>query len=121
MIDLAKGLPELNELHLEKMSREFSTIAIKEVIEHSKKLSKLHLESKYGIEIDVDDYLTMLKSVQNRPEKIKLLIEITTKIGQVDVPKEVMEENREWFHIDEEITGDDDDDFNGFEFDYTIE
>lgn len=103
------------------MSREFSTIAIKEVIEHSKKLSKLHLESKYGIEIDVDDYLTMLKSVQNRPEKIKLLIEITTKIGQVDVPKEVMEENREWFHIDEEITGDDDDDFNGFEFDYTIE
>lgn len=92
------------------------------MVEHAKKLSKLHLESKYGIKIDVDDYLTMLKSVQNRPEKIKLLIEITTEISQVDVPKEVIAENREWFQIDEEITGaDDDNDFNGFEFDYTIE
>lgn len=49
----------------------------------------------------------MLKSVQNRPEKAKLLIDITSGSKQVDVPGMVLNENRDRLYIDEHYEDDD--------------
>lgn len=103
LILLAKGLPQLHQLHLYEASDEVSTIGIKKMISHAKRLSMLKIASMDNIEIDVDDYKAMLKHVQNRPEKLKLSIEITGHGGKVDVPEEILRENREWLHIDEQI------------------
>lgn len=109
LIDLAKELPELNELLLCEISDDFDTIAMKKVVANAKKLSKLKLESVYGIEIDVDDFKAMLKSVQSRAERAKLIIKIISDGDRVDVPEEIMNANREWLYIDEHVSiGDND-------------
>lgn len=104
LIDIAKELPELEELYLFEVPDEIGTIAIKKVVKHAKKLLVLRLASMQGIEIDVDDYIAILKNVQSRPEKIKLMIEVVSDGDKVDVPEEMMNANREWLHIDETIS-----------------
>lgn len=104
LIDIAKELPKLEELYLFEVPDEIGTIAIKKVVKHAKKLSVLRLVSMQSIEIDVDDYKAILKNVQSRPEKTKLMIEVVSDGDKVDVPEEMMNANREWLHIDEKIS-----------------
>lgn len=100
LVDLAKELPELDELHLSSITHSFGSIAIRKMVNHAKKLSFLRLESSHCIEIDVDDYKAMLKSVQSRPEKVKLMIQIIADGYKVNVAEEMMNANSEWLHID---------------------
>lgn len=100
LMDLAIELPELNELRLRHISPSFGFIAIKKLVKYAKKLSFLGLESSHCIEIDVDDYKAVLKSVQRRPENVKLMIQIIADEYKVNVPEEMMNAHREWLYID---------------------
>lgn len=111
VVELAKELPQLRYITCGGSTAEdITTNGLQNVISHAKKLSQLVLKRASSIEIDMADYSKMLNSVQDRPEKIKLEIEITGNGDKVNVPDEVLAENREWLWIDEEIEDDDDDD-----------
>lgn len=103
LVQLAKEMPELQELRLEKYSSEITTIGLKKMLPHAKKLSLLVLKSIDSITVDVDDYKAMLKSVQSRSEKVKLRIELTSSGDKVNVPDTILAENRDIFYIDETI------------------
>lgn len=103
LIQLAEGLPQLNELHLKELSNDITTIGLKQMLPHAQKLQLLQLESVYSITIDVDDYKAMLKTVKNRPGKVNLLIKITSDGDKVEVDETMLAENREILFIDEDI------------------
>lgn len=103
LIQLAKGLPQLNELRLKEPPNEITSIGLKQMLAHAQKLSLLQLESVYSITIDVNDYKAMLKTVKNRPGKVNLLIKITSDGDKVEVDETMLAENREILFIDEEI------------------
>lgn len=108
--ELAK-LPQLRAVHLEGSTAEdITTVGLRNMLNHAKVLSHLVLKRATNIQIGMNDYSAMLKSVQDRPQKIKLEIEITGDGDKIDVPDEVLSVNREWLWIDEEIEEDDDDD-----------
>lgn len=128
VIELAKELPQLREIHLkESTAKDITTIGLRNILGHAKKLSHLVLESASNVQIDMSDYRSMLKSVQNRPEKIKLEIKITGNGNKVNVPEDVLSANREWLWIDEEVVekiayfGGDDDDDDDDDFDYDFD
>ncbi|XP_055297005.1 uncharacterized protein LOC129565798 [Sitodiplosis mosellana] len=111
-IKWAKDLSHLQELHLTELtsfdldtdsSIKISTIGLKKMLSHAHKLTLLKLTSVHSISIDVDDYKAMLKTVGNRPEKVKLLFEITSDGDKVNVPDETLAANREVFYIDEHV------------------
>lgn len=139
----AKGLPKLRELHLEGSGSELSTIGLKKMLKEANQLSLLTLKSIETIAFDVDDYKEILGTVQKRTEKVRFVIEITSRYGdKVNVPEEVLNENREICFINEKIEErdnetisndsneldhddydydidyDDEDDFSGHEFMY---
>lgn len=104
LVNLSKSLPELDRLHLHKGSNDFGSIALKKVVENAKKLSYLRLESMKDFEIDEEDYKVMLKSVQSRPEIMKLRITVKSDENQVHVPEETMNANRESFYINVQVS-----------------
>lgn len=111
---LAKGLPQLREMHLKgKTAEDITTDGLRNMLNHAKVLSHLVLQRASNVTIGMNDYKAMLKSVQDRAEKIKLVIEITGDGDKVDVPDKVLSANQEWLWIDEEIDEDDDDDDDG--------
>lgn len=72
LIDLAKNLPELQEMNLTKLNVELTLMGLLQVVHHAKKLRELHLVLKYGatgFTINTDDYKAMVAIVKNRPEK----------------------------------------------------
>lgn len=101
-VELAKGLPQLQELHAIE-NYELTTIGLKKMVRHANRLTFLKLESIPEVTIDIDDYKMMLKTVQDRPEKIKLLIDLTGDGEMVNVPEAVLAENRSIFFIDEKV------------------
>lgn len=104
IIAMATGLPQLQEFHLQKLvSANLSTTGMKKMVAQASKLKLLELNFIDDIEIDVNDYKMMLKAVQNRPEKIKLLIEIKNNGDKVDGIEEILMENRNYLEINEEI------------------
>lgn len=111
VVMLAKELPQLHALRLEGSTAEDITIiGLRNMLDHAKTLSHLVLECASNIQITMNDYQSMLKSVQIRPKKIKLEIEITGSGDKLNVSEKVLAANREWLWIDEEIEDDDDED-----------
>lgn len=105
MIKLVKELPQLQELHLGQM---IDTNSLKEIISLANNLSVLKLSEKYTDTIDKDDFNIILKSVQNRSERINLLIELISNGTEINIPSEILTENREFIYIKEQIEKSDD-------------
>lgn len=103
LIAIAKGLPKIREFHLQGGGSNLNIIGCKKMLAHAKQLSLLTLKSIYTIEIDDDDYKAILKSVLNRPERVRLSIEIRSNGNKVRVCDKVLQENRDTFYIDEQI------------------
>lgn len=103
LIQLAKGLGStLEALHLHgSTTYNLTTNGLKNMLPLAKKLSLLTLKPT-TMTIDVDDYKTMLATVQERPENNGLLIELTGKGDcQVKVDEIVLLEHRDVLYIDE--------------------
>lgn len=104
LIELAKELPQLSELILEFFNcyedTYISTIGITQVILHANRLSLLDLGLMcIKIKIDIDDYNAILKSVQNRPTKTKLVIEFRSSAVKFDISETILHQNRDWINI----------------------
>lgn len=74
------------------------------MISHASKLKFMKFWSCDICAIDTDDYNVMLCIVQNRQEKVNLLIEIESDYHMVNVPQETLNEHRHEFFIDERTT-----------------
>lgn len=115
LVVLAKGLPQLRELHLHGNTAEDITIhGVRNMLGHATKLSQLVLQRASNIQITKHDYTAMLKTVQERAENRQLVIEITGNGDKVGVPESLLAANREWLWIDENIDDDDDEDNANF-------
>lgn len=102
LIALAKGLPKLQKLYLNGWAVNLSTIGLKKMVKEANQLSVLRLKYIYtSIAIDFYDYKTILETVQKRPEKMRLVIEITGNGVKFNVPEDVLNENRATFFITE--------------------
>lgn len=105
IIGLAKNLPELEELHLNEFDIrdnskfELNAIGLRKMLVHAIKLKLLKLRFDDSIKIDIGDYKAMLSAVQERKEKVPLVIEIEDKGDQVDVPATILAENRKTFNV----------------------
>lgn len=97
-IQLVKALPELQELYLHGIQFGLTTNGIKKILLHATKLTYLHLMT-HSIVINLDDYNTIIKMVQSRLEKGKLRIWLECDGNKVNVPRDILEENRDIFHI----------------------
>lgn len=96
LIELAKELPQLIELHLEitiLWKFNLSTTGITKAISHANSLSFLKLKIANTIKIELDDYNDMLKSVMTRPERTKLVIDIASKAIEDNVPRSILHQN----------------------------
>lgn len=102
MVELAKGLgPQLEKMQLEGSKTEnLTTIGLKKMLRFATKLSFLKMKST-KIKIDADDYNSMLDTVQKRPEKVALLLELTGRVNQVKVDETILAKNQEIFFIKE--------------------
>lgn len=100
LIELAKRLGhQLEKLELEKSTAEkLTTIGLKKMLPFAVKLAVLILTSP-TIEIDANDYSTMLNQVEKRPEKCNLLLKLFGEGNQVHVPEESRLKHRDTFHI----------------------
>lgn len=95
--ELVKKMPQLEELHLINfLSTPINTTEIRKMIEDSKSLSYLVVAN--NSQIEMDDCQTILKAIQNRPEKIPLTICLGYK-KKLDVSTEFLLENREWLRF----------------------
>lgn len=116
LIKLANQLPKLQQLQLGESTEMITTIALKKIISHAKELSVLKLLMKYRHTIDIDDFKAMVKSIQNRPERSNLMIELTTDGTNVNVPGAILLENRDLVYINEHVDiSDDSDDFDDYD------
>lgn len=110
LIKLANQLPKLQELHFGESTDMITTIALKKIISHAKELLVLKLLIKYRHTIDIDDFKAMIKSIQDRPERSSLMIELTTDGTNVNVPDAILIENRDLVNINEHVEFSDDSD-----------
>lgn len=101
--DLAKSLPQLQEIHLENLHSLHSIYGLKNVVQNAPKLSLLELTSIDGISIDMYDYKMLLKAVQNRTEKVKLVIQVKCDADKIDIPKEMLGENCDHLEIIQKV------------------
>lgn len=95
LIRLAKELPELRELHITNVLSDMILIGLAKMLKHAAKLSTVKMFSMENITIHFVNYLEMLKTVQSRPEKIKLAIDIESQGDKVNVPEEILAANRD--------------------------
>lgn len=98
LTQLTKGLPQLKELHLNHRYASISARGLKEMLVHANRLSLLELNS---IDFYIGDYQNMLATVQSRPERLKLLIEIITDWKNIYHPEETafIFKNRNYLEI----------------------
>lgn len=111
LITLASRLSELQELRLFAWDGAFTIAGIIQVLSCAKKLSIFKLEcvglfNLSEMTINLDDYNSMLDMIQNWPHFICTAFEIRGEKIQINVPKEILEENRHILHIWEESFGD---------------
>lgn len=103
-IKLAMELTQLQELYLEGYDTiNITSNTLKRMLPFATSLSKLQLKSANNLSVDVDDYNEMLKTIQNRPQKIHLSIEVESHKPTINVPESILEENRNWFYICDKI------------------
>lgn len=135
MFCLAKGLAsQLEKLQLEDCTaKDLTTNGLKKMIPFATKLSLLTVEST-KVKIDADDYNAMLNTLQERPERIMFLLELTGNRTQVEVSEAMLMENRQNFYIELKIShvddlfnsdlndsGSDSDDFGSESVDFGLE
>lgn len=112
VIQLSKELPNLQHFCLKGDSGEDITVtALKTMIRYSMKLSRIEISKADSISINSSDYFTMLEIIQKRPDKIQLSIILTGHGDIVNVPEEIVAQNREYLLIDEHIYSDSGDEF----------
>lgn len=100
LIQLAKLLPALQQLWLQNIQSKTTTIGLKKMLMHANKLTYLKLwYINSMILIDADDYKAMLKTVQNRNQKVRLQIKLICSHDAVNIAKEILTENFDVFHI----------------------
>lgn len=92
LIELSKELPQLRQQHLKEVvsGSNISPIEIAKAISHANRLSLIKLDLIGRIKIEVNDYNAILKSVLNRPENTKLVIDIKNEGIDVDVSEEIL-------------------------------
>lgn len=121
VIQLSKELPHLQHFCLEGHSGENITgTALKTMIRYSKKLSRIEISKTDSVSINASDYFAMLEIIQNRPERIQLSIILTGHGDIVNVPDEILAQNREYLLIDEhfcDFCGDSSDEFDYYDTD----
>lgn len=104
VVQLAMEWPEIETLCFgSKESCNITTVALKNMVKHAKKLSDLTLNgSMHSCSIGASDYEALLKMVKNRREQDQLTIKITsTGDSVVNVPDSILSENRKWLTIEE--------------------
>lgn len=104
LIELAKAFgPQLEKFQMEESTAvKLTSIGLKNMLTHATKLSFLAVKST-TIFIDVDDYKSMLRTLQKRPEKIGLFFVLFGIGNQIEVPENILMENRGTLQIDEKI------------------
>lgn len=95
IIELAKKLPQLQELHLDCFNITFNGIV--NMIAHANQLSYLLFLPRSGFQMGKKNYEKILQSIQERPDKLQLTIQ--TKRKAVNVHDRVLLANREWLNI----------------------
>lgn len=105
MVDLVKHLPLLQHFTLEGISAdELNCSTLKDIVARGTKLSSIDLKSiDYVLSIEDDDYKTMLRSVQSRPQKVQLSIEVSGRGSVIDFDEELLQKNRDWLNINEQV------------------
>lgn len=102
LVEMVQQLPQLQELYFEGMD-EPTTIGIKQILPNANQLTRLRLNYTHYITIDEKDYVTMLESIKNRPEPVKLTIEIINFGRKVLVPRSILLDNCKHLQIIEKI------------------
>lgn len=102
MIDLTKQLPMLNELEID-----IDGIGVSDIIRmlpFATNLCTLTIGSvKSNVQMNIEDYKSIVRIVKNRGNATKLCITITSESRQLLVPKSVLQENQYWLHIENKI------------------
>lgn len=99
LVELAKHLPDLQEMRLSQCSIKANADSLKRMISHLNKLKSIHIGVQPETKIELNDYNTMLDIVKNRPVETHLKIIMHGDNVNVDVPEEIRKKNRAWFEI----------------------
>lgn len=104
LIELAKGLgSQLEKLQMEESTAaNLTSIGLKKMLAYTTKLSFLALKST-TIVIDMDDYKSILRTLQKRPEEIGLFLILSGIGDQIEVSENILMKNRDTLRIDEKI------------------
>ncbi|XP_031623173.1 uncharacterized protein LOC116340690 [Contarinia nasturtii] len=110
LIEIAKGLPQLEQLDLrdDKLfkygnSYKVTISGLKAMLLYANNLSLINIESIESIKINVEAYQSMLTTIQNRSKEVKVLIKIKSYGKKSYVPESILAANREILYIDETI------------------
>lgn len=104
LIELAKQLPQIERFILFDTPIKITTTTLKKMIAYACNLSQLYLKETELIgAIDIDDYKTMLKSVQNRTKFVDIWLLHCSHVSQIIVPSEVLNENQDFIGIKERL------------------
>lgn len=86
----------------ESTAANLTSIGLKKMLAYTTKLSFLALKST-TIVIDMDDYKSILRTLQKRPEEIGLFLILSGIGDQIEVSENILMKNRDTLRIDEKI------------------
>lgn len=98
LVKIVKNVPHMKSLYLFK-SGQVSVSDIKQLVKASNKLSNLTIINKRKYTIVEDDFKTLAQSVEHRFNGTTLEVTIGLKTIELEVPRDVIDENRKWLHI----------------------
>lgn len=108
IINMAQGLPWLEEFHLgfdslsvvrEILMKYITPEELKEILTHANNLKLLKLNHR-NVYIGFVEYREILQIVRNRPTNIGLTIDLSISRSKVDVPKEILLQNQHILRLD---------------------
>lgn len=97
LVELAKQLPELEELWFDRCSIRATANSLKAMISYAKKLKMVEICMQPGTKISFDDYNTMVEIVKSR--KVKTNLSIKMKGAKIDVSEDIRAKNQIWLKI----------------------
>lgn len=103
--ELASGLgPRLERMQLEGSTGKNLTVnGLKMMLPYTKKLSNLIIGESKNLMIDEKDFEEMVEVLQRRPERIRLLMNLTENRRQVHVNVATQRANCDVFYIEQKI------------------
>lgn len=102
LIDFVKKLPELNQLYIDIQDTDVNYII--KVLPFAKNLTNLTIGSeRSNVQIDIDNFKTILEIVKKREKAIKLCITINSERRHVFVPLHLLQESSYWLKIENDI------------------